>query len=187
MGMEAEITSIKFDLSLALDVPVTFFYEEMSDATRAATPSAMIHGHATKPAHTDLDPMAKRETLELVRAYYDIEDVDIRRRVVDLAKALGSTPPNTAPCGGVIMATTNQETRGPRKRTTFRAGRRNHARAILKAKMHPNATFRDIFARLRFSARVRPARYGLSHGEKLRDSRARNGIGRPPHNKKFCK
>ncbi len=36
------------------------------------------------------DPMVKRETLELVRAYYTIEDADIRKRVYDLTKAVGA-------------------------------------------------------------------------------------------------
>ena len=35
------------------------------------------------------DPMATRETLELVRAYYKIEDAEIRKRLRELTKALG--------------------------------------------------------------------------------------------------
>jgi hypothetical protein len=34
------------------------------------------------------DPMARRETLELVRAYYRIPDPQVRRRLFELAKAL---------------------------------------------------------------------------------------------------
>ncbi len=34
--------------------------------------------------------MTKRETLELVRAYYKIEDADLRRRLREMAKALGA-------------------------------------------------------------------------------------------------
>ncbi len=36
------------------------------------------------------DPMAKRETLGLVRAYYKIEDAEIRNRLRELAQALGA-------------------------------------------------------------------------------------------------
>jgi hypothetical protein len=32
--------------------------------------------------------MVKRETLEFVRAYYKIEDADVRRRVYEMIKAL---------------------------------------------------------------------------------------------------
>ena len=34
--------------------------------------------------------MQKRETLELVRAYYKIEDANVRKRLFELAKALGA-------------------------------------------------------------------------------------------------
>ncbi len=34
--------------------------------------------------------MLMRETLELVRAYYKIEDADLRRRLREMAKVLGA-------------------------------------------------------------------------------------------------
>jgi hypothetical protein len=34
------------------------------------------------------DPLAKRETLELVRAYYKITDPKVRRKVFDLIKSM---------------------------------------------------------------------------------------------------
>ena len=34
--------------------------------------------------------MLKRETLKLVRAYYDIEDADVRQQVSLLTKAMGA-------------------------------------------------------------------------------------------------
>ena len=36
--------------------------------------------------------MAKRETLELVRAYYKIADPQVRKRLFDLTKALAVHP-----------------------------------------------------------------------------------------------
>jgi hypothetical protein len=36
------------------------------------------------------DPMAKRETLELVRAYYRISDPQVRKRVFELTKSLAN-------------------------------------------------------------------------------------------------
>lgn len=45
------------------------------------------------PTETDeFESMAKRETLELVRAYYRISDATVRRRAFDLIKALGGEP-----------------------------------------------------------------------------------------------
>ena len=43
-----------------------------------------------EPTETDeFESMAKRETLELVRAYYRINDPNVRRRAFELIKALG--------------------------------------------------------------------------------------------------
>jgi transcriptional regulator with XRE-family HTH domain len=72
-----------FELSRVLDVPVSFFFDDMA----AGLPYAS--GHAAEDGETfDLDPMAKRETLELVRAYYRITDPGVRKKVFELAKAL---------------------------------------------------------------------------------------------------
>ena len=39
-------------------------------------------------AEGDLDTMHKRETLELVRAYYQIENADVRQRLRDIVRAV---------------------------------------------------------------------------------------------------
>lgn len=84
-----------YDLSRVLDVPVGFFFEDMSDDVArhspAKTHAAALSGLAEEPAPYEPDPMAKRETLELVRAYYKIKDPAVRRRLFELAKALAAT------------------------------------------------------------------------------------------------
>ena len=72
-------------LSKILDVPVSFFFDDMPGA------SPGVRQGDTEPGeeHFDGDRMSKRETLELVRAYYRIADPDVRRRVFDLVKAIG--------------------------------------------------------------------------------------------------
>jgi transcriptional regulator with XRE-family HTH domain len=76
-----------WDLSRVLDVPVSFFFEEMSEETKERSP-ARVGGLREEPAAYEPDPMAKRETLELVRAYYRIADPQVRKRLFDLTKAL---------------------------------------------------------------------------------------------------
>lgn len=77
-----------YDLSRVLDVPVAFFFEDMA-STVAVEPHP---GGLAEPAEGyEADPMLKRETLELVRAYYKITDPHIRRRLFDLAKALAKS------------------------------------------------------------------------------------------------
>lgn len=78
-----------FDLSRVLDVPVSFFFDDMSTEVEALSPR-LISGLSEEPSSFEADPMTKRETLELVRAYYRITDPQVRRRVLDLAKALAA-------------------------------------------------------------------------------------------------
>ncbi len=78
-----------YDLSRVLDVPIEHFFEEMP-ADVAASPPAHSRGMAEDPVSYELDPMAKRETLELVRAYYKITDSNTRKRLFELTKALGA-------------------------------------------------------------------------------------------------
>ena len=75
------------ELSHVLEVPVGFFFEDMPDPAMAGgRPGA----GAERPIEGDL--MLKRETLELVRAYYRIGEPQVRRRLFDLTKALGKLP-----------------------------------------------------------------------------------------------
>src|SRR5215510_4278859 len=63
-----------FDLSRVLDVPVSYFFEEMSSDVAQRTPSRIRGLGETRSGPIEPDPMIKRETLELVRAYYRIGD-----------------------------------------------------------------------------------------------------------------
>ena len=79
-----------YDISVALDVPVSFFFDDMPDETAQMSPRAIIKGEGGEPAINlpgDAS-FSKRETLDLVQAYYSIVDASIRRRVYDLAKSL---------------------------------------------------------------------------------------------------
>jgi len=67
-------------LTRILNVPVGYFFEGIVDLQH--------NGSATHPGN-DSEMVASRETLELVRAYYRIEDPTIRRRLVDLLRSLG--------------------------------------------------------------------------------------------------
>ncbi|CUW39908.1 Putative transcriptional regulator HTH-XRE family [Magnetospirillum sp. XM-1] len=79
-----------FDLSRVLDVRVGYFFEEISDTAQAASPVEVIRGNVTKAIDVaDDNPMTKRETLELVRAYFSINDPKVRDQVLAMAKALG--------------------------------------------------------------------------------------------------
>ena len=72
-----------YAISQHLHVPVSFFFE-----------GVRVRDQSSGHAHTQglsLDQMGKRETLTLVRLYYAIPDQGIRRRVLELIKAMGGS------------------------------------------------------------------------------------------------
>ena len=79
-----------YDLARVLDVPIEFFFDEMNLAVEASSPAAKGHGRAKEPPSYEPDPMHRRETLELVRAYYKIKDTNVRNRLRELTKAIGT-------------------------------------------------------------------------------------------------
>jgi transcriptional regulator with XRE-family HTH domain len=77
-----------FELSKALDVPVSYFFEELpEEAEGGGPPKGLAEG---APSRYEGDPMAQRETLLLVRAYYGIGDPAVRRRMLDLMRAMAN-------------------------------------------------------------------------------------------------
>jgi len=76
-----------YDVSLVLKEPVSFFFEELPGQSESKLGSvrADVNGSNNQAmAAFEL----KRETLELVRAFYSISDVKLRKHVKELLKAL---------------------------------------------------------------------------------------------------
>jgi len=88
-----------FDLSRVLDVPISFFFDDMPE------PLTATYGGQSSPLGTRRsfgfadsqdsfgsvggdEAMSRRETLELVRAYYRVTDPAVRKRVFELIKSL---------------------------------------------------------------------------------------------------
>jgi transcriptional regulator with XRE-family HTH domain len=78
-----------YELAKALEVPVTYFFEDLPEAPESEQSGPVMQEAAQR--HYDIDPMAQRETLLLVRAYYGIGDLATRRRLLDLIRAIGKT------------------------------------------------------------------------------------------------
>jgi len=79
-GMNRVSSSRLVDMANALDVAVPYFFEEMSAAVSGQTPSELMRKKTRPENDHERDPMARRETLELVRAYYKIENPEVRKR-----------------------------------------------------------------------------------------------------------
>jgi|TARA_B100000674_G_scaffold3843_3_gene3176 transcriptional regulator with XRE-family HTH domain len=78
-----------YDLSRVLEVPVSFFFDDMPDEIS----SKSVHERremSESPDPFDNDPMNRRETLELVRAYYRITDPNQRKKIFELVKSMGA-------------------------------------------------------------------------------------------------
>lgn len=74
-----------FQLALILDVPVQFFFEEApvrSGQSQGGLPESKTESFL-------LDFLNSREGLELNRAFVKITDPKVRRRVIELVRALG--------------------------------------------------------------------------------------------------
>ena len=76
-----------YHLSRVMDVPVSFFYDDLDPVRAPAIPG----GFAEPPAEAfESDPLRKRETVELVEAYFSITEPAVRRRLFELAKVLAA-------------------------------------------------------------------------------------------------
>ena len=78
-----------FELSQILDVPISFFFDDLSDEVENSRRPFCEGTHDHEQDIVEIDPLARRETLELVRAYYKIADPSVRKRLFEMTKALG--------------------------------------------------------------------------------------------------
>ncbi len=77
-----------YEFSRILDVPISYFFDELP-AELKTYKGRMARGLRDQgQAPLDTDPLTRRETLELVRAYYRITNPRVRLRVFELTKAL---------------------------------------------------------------------------------------------------
>jgi transcriptional regulator with XRE-family HTH domain len=83
-----------FEFAKVLDVPISYFFEEMpSNALAGRLMSGRGRkdfGEAATPFEKEKNPLIKRETLELVRAYYTIREARVRKRIYEMVRAVGA-------------------------------------------------------------------------------------------------
>lgn len=87
-GANRVSSSRLMDLANALDVELPYFFEEMAVGVSEQTPSKLMSSKKLPAFDQEKDPLARRETLELVRAYYRITDPMVRKRLAELTKAV---------------------------------------------------------------------------------------------------
>lgn len=76
-----------FDLSRILNVSVSYFFDAEGPAAAMPVPGLAESAQATFGA----DTLSRRETLELVSAYYRIRNPQTRKRIFDLVRSLAES------------------------------------------------------------------------------------------------
>ena len=82
-----------WDISQILDVPINYFFDDMTENTMRSSPRRVSRGSEVVDLSDEQikDPMARRETLELVRTYYTIEKPLVRKRILEMVKSIATT------------------------------------------------------------------------------------------------
>jgi len=79
-----------FNLSQVLGVSVSSFFDDIPPKIPGeARPETAAGASQGGDGHDEFSSLTRRETLELVRAYYRIGEPPVRRRAFELIKALG--------------------------------------------------------------------------------------------------
>ena len=85
MGLsQKDLAKIWFELSMALDTPVSFFFQGLPGNLPEPTRSGRVIRVSEPQAD---DPLAKNESLELIKLYWKLPD-DQRRMVMKMVKSL---------------------------------------------------------------------------------------------------
>ncbi|MDR2723876.1 MAG: helix-turn-helix domain-containing protein [Holosporaceae bacterium] len=85
-GINRISASTLYNIANILGVELSYFVEGYQQQ-----PSAL--GEGSKPTY-ELDQFPKKETAELLRFFYKIPDPSVRKKIMDLVKAIASTQKN---------------------------------------------------------------------------------------------
>ena len=80
-----------FGAAQVLNVPVGYFFSDMPDHVIQNSPAGPLNrpvSDTKAEVQDDLSALGKRETLELVRAYYQIKDGNVRKRLMAMIRAM---------------------------------------------------------------------------------------------------
>jgi transcriptional regulator with XRE-family HTH domain len=94
-GTNRVSSSRLYEFAKALDVPVSYFFDEMPSNALSGRPVSgrgrKGFGEPGSPFKQEKDPLIRRETLELVRAYNKIDEERVRDSIFAAVKALGAS------------------------------------------------------------------------------------------------
>lgn len=81
------------DISQILEVPISYFFNDMLDFIMCSSPRWISRNDSVGALNGDQikDPTAWLETLELVQTYYTIGKPAVRKRVAEMVKSIATT------------------------------------------------------------------------------------------------
>lgn len=98
-GTNRASSSRLYDLSQVLQTDVNYFFDEMPEDVATGSVGPARAAVSTPAFLSDHDAASKRETLELVRAYYRIRRADLRKRLFEITKAMAAMEVCSEPGG----------------------------------------------------------------------------------------
>ena len=94
-GLNRVGASRLWDISRVLEVPMDFFFEDMAKEVATQSPRMLKADEkcimAEEQRQYNSDPMSKKETLELIRAYYKIPNRKLAKELFDLIVELSKS------------------------------------------------------------------------------------------------
>jgi transcriptional regulator with XRE-family HTH domain len=94
-GTNRVSSSRLYELAKVLNVPVSYFFDEMPSNALSGRPMSARgrkgFGEAGTPFEKEKNPLIKRETIELLRAYDMIDEERVRKSIFATVKALGES------------------------------------------------------------------------------------------------
>ncbi len=84
-GINRVSASRLFEIAKALDVPVNFFFEGITDIEGVEAGDGFAENDIKAYEH---EKLTTRETLELARAYHKIKSPNVRKQIFELVKSL---------------------------------------------------------------------------------------------------
>ena len=91
-GLNRISASRLWDTSQTLDVPISYFFDSLSEGTMFSSPRWISRSDSAGALNSDRikDTIARCETLELVRIYYTIEKPALRKRIAEMVKSIAT-------------------------------------------------------------------------------------------------
>lgn len=89
-GMNRISAGRLFQFSKILDVPIAYFYDQFANASKTYSSTSYGMADNDQAGFEAGDLMQNKETLDLVRAYYSIENPEMRKDILKFVKSMAN-------------------------------------------------------------------------------------------------